>query len=76
MLCTYRAIVDDEGTIRLLEPVKLKEGTHILVTVADSDTVFALMRSSDQVGLSEEQLREELKEDEAWAHLLKDLPSL
>ena len=29
MLSTYRAIVDDEGTIRLLEPVKLKEGTHI-----------------------------------------------
>ena len=46
MLSTYRAIVDDEGIIRLLEPVKLKEGTHILVTVADKDTLIALMRSS------------------------------
>ena len=75
MLSTYRAIVDDEGTIRLLEPVKLKEGTHILVTVADRDTLIALMRSSGQTALSEERLREELQEDEAWAYLLKDVPS-
>ena len=76
MLCTYRAVVDDEGLIRLLEPVKLKEGTHILVTVADKETLIALMRSAGQTGLSEERLREELAEDEAWAHLLKDLRSL
>ena len=75
MLSTYRAIVDDEGTIRLLEPIKLKEGTHILVTVADRDTLIALMRSSGQTALSEERMREELQEDEAWAHLLKDVPS-
>ena len=75
MLSTYRAIVDDEGTIRLLEPVKLKEGTHILVTVADRDTLIALMRSSGRTALPEEQLREELQEDEAWAYLLKERPS-
>ena len=75
MLSTYRAIVDDEGTIRLLEPIKLKEGAHILVTVADRDTLIALMRSSGQTALSEERLREELQEDEAWAHLLKDASS-
>ena len=75
MLSTYRAIVDDEGIIRLLEPVKLKEGTHILVTVADRDTLIALMRSSGQTVLSEERLREELQEDEAWAYLLKDAQS-
>ena len=75
MLSTYRAIVDDEGTIRLLEPVKLKQGTHILVTVADKDTLIALMRSSGQTALSKERLREEMEEDEAWAYLLKDRPS-
>lgn len=75
MLSTYRAIVDDEGTIRLLEPVKLKEGTHILVTVADRDTLIALMRSSGQTALSEDRLRKELEEDESWAYLLKDVPS-
>ena len=72
MLSTYRAIVDDEGTIRLLEPVRLQEGTHILVTVADRDTLIALMKSSGQTALSEERLNEELQEDEAWAHLLKE----
>ena len=72
MLSTYRAIVDDEGTIRLLEPIKLKEGTHILVTVADRDTLIALMKSSGRTALSEERLNEELQEDEAWAHLLKE----
>ena len=75
MLSTYRAIVDDEGTIRLLEPVKLKEGTHILFTVADRNTLIALMRSSGQTALSEERLREELQGDEAWSYLLKDAPS-
>jgi predicted DNA-binding antitoxin AbrB/MazE fold protein len=76
MLSTYRAIVDDDGTIRLGgEPVKLKEGTHILITVADRDSLTAPMRTSGQTGLSEERLREELQEDEAWAYLLKYVPS-
>ena len=68
----YQAIVDSKSTIRLLNPVKLEEGTHILVTVADGD---ALMRASGRTALPEERLREELQEDEAWAYLLKDLPS-
>lgn len=72
MMSTYRAIVDDEGAIRLLEPIKLKEGTHILVTVADKATLVAMMRSSGQTALSEERLREQLEEDEAWAYLLKE----
>ena len=75
MMSTYRAIVDDEGTIRLLEPIKLKEGTHILVTVADKATLIAMMRSSGQTSLSAERIQEELEEDEAWAYLLKDRPS-
>ena len=75
MMSTYRAIVDDEGAIRLLEPIKLKEGTHILVTVADKATLIAMMRSSGQTSLSEERLHHELEEDEAWAYLLKDRQS-
>ena len=75
MMSTYRAIVDDEGAIHLLEPVKLKEGTHILVTVADQDTLIALLKSSGQTALSEQSIREELEEDAAWAYLLKDQPS-
>ena len=75
MLFTHRAVVDDEGTIQLLDDVKLKEGTHVLVTVADPDTLIALFRSSFRSQMPEERLRAELEEDAAWAYLLKDRPS-
>ena len=71
MLFTHRAVVDDEGIIQLLDDVKLKEGTHVLVTVADPDTLIALFRSPFRSQMPEERLREELDEDAAWAHLLK-----
>ena len=76
MLCTYRAKVDEDGIIRLLEPVKLTKGCQVLVTFLDHETVISATVSSSETGLSEEQLREEMEEDEYWAHLLKDLPSL
>ena len=75
MLFTHRGVVDDEGIIRLLDDVKLREGTHVLVTVADPDTLVALLKSPGQSKMSEERLREELEEDAAWAYLLKDRPS-
>ena len=76
MLSTYRAIVDDEGTIRLLEPIKIKEGTHVLVTLMDKDTLISLMVSSGATAYSEERLRAEMEEDEYWASQFKNLPSL
>ena len=76
MLSTYRAIVDDKGTIRLLEPIEIKEGTHVLVTLMDKESLISLMVSSGATGYSEERLRAEMEEDEYWAQALKDLPSL
>lgn len=75
MLFTHRGVVDDEGIIRLLEQVDLKEGTHVLVTVADPHTLIALFRPGYPSKMSEGRLREELDEDVAWAYLLKDRPS-
>ena len=75
MLFTHRGVVDDEGIIRLLDDVKLKEGTHVLITVADPDTLIALFRPGYPSKMSEERLRAELEEDAAWAYLLKDRPS-
>ena len=75
MLFTHRGVVDDEGIIRLLDQVELIEGTHVLVTVADPDTLIALFRSPYLSKMPEERLREELEEDAAWAYLLKDRPS-
>jgi predicted DNA-binding antitoxin AbrB/MazE fold protein len=71
MLFTHHGVVDDEGIIRLLDAIELKEGTHVLVTVADPDTLIALFRSPYLSKIPEERLREELDEDAAWAHLLK-----
>lgn len=71
MLFTHHGVVDDEGIIRLLDAIELKEGTHVLVTVADPDTLIALFRSPYLSNIPEERLREELDEDAAWAHLLK-----
>ena len=75
VLFTHRGVVDDEGTIRLLGEIELKEGTHVLVTVADPDTLIALLRPGYPSKMPEERLREELDEDAAWAYLLKDRPS-
>ena len=76
MLSTYRAIVDDDGTIRLLEPIKIEEGTHVLVTLMDKETLISLMASSGATAYSEERLRAEMEEDEFLASHLKHLPSL
>ena len=71
MLFTHQAVVDDEGIIRILDDVELKEGTHVLVTVADPDTLIALFKPGYPSKMSEERLREELEETAAWAHLQK-----
>ncbi len=75
VMSTHRAIVDGKGTIRFQKPVRLDEGTHILITTPDKDSLIAPMRSSVLTALSEERLRVELQEDEAWAYLLKNRPS-
>ena len=71
MLFTHRGVVDDEGIIRLLDDVELKEGTHVLVTVADPDTLIALFKPGYPSKMPEERLRAELAEDAAWAYLQK-----
>ena len=75
MLFTHRGVVDDEGIIRLLDEIELKEGSHVLVTVADPDTLIALLKPGHPSKMSEDRLREELDENAAWAYLLKDRPS-
>jgi predicted DNA-binding antitoxin AbrB/MazE fold protein len=66
MLCTYRARVDEDGTIRLLEPVRLKKGCQVLITFLDHETVI-----SSTALLSEDALDDWLRpeEKEAWAYL-------
>jgi hypothetical protein len=68
MLQTYEAIVNEQGNVQFLEPVKLPSGWHVLVTILDESAYHicetALLSES---ALAEDWERPE--EEEAWAHL-------
>ena len=66
MLNTLPAIVR-EGKIQLLEPIDLREGTRVLVTVLpDEDTQFWLQASQSALGAVWDN-----DEDEVYAQLLE-----
>ena len=65
---TVEAIIDEQGHVRLVEPIKIKGIHRALVTVLDE--------TPEEIGettqLAEKSLAEDwlkAEEDEAWAHL-------
>ncbi len=75
MLQTIEAVIDEKGTLRLLESIKLPKLRRVLITILDEepseDTLnFALL---SEAVLAKDWLRPE--EDEAWSNLAQ-LPSL
>ena len=67
MLRTIEAIVEKDGSLRLLEEVELRAGERALVTILGEDTSTNETALLSEAALAEEWEREE--EDEAWAHL-------
>jgi hypothetical protein len=66
MLRTIRAIVEKDGSLRLLEEIDLHVGERAIVTFLDADD------SIEPALLSQEALATDwgrTDEDEAWAHL-------
>lgn len=66
---TVEAIVDERGTVRLLEGVELPAGSRVLVTILEEESVSS---SNETALLSETALAEgwdRPEEDEAWSHL-------
>jgi hypothetical protein len=66
---TLEAIVDEHGTIRLLETVSLPIGHRVLVTILEEERVLPV---DDVTLLSEAALAEDWnrpEEDAAWSHL-------
>ena len=69
MLRTIEAVIDPDGSVRLLEPVSLSEPRRALVTVLDEE--------ADEAGADASALLSEAaladwdrdEEDAAWAHL-------
>jgi len=66
---TLEAIVDEHGTIRLLETIPLSIGRRVLVTILDEQPIVPI---DDVTLLSEAALAEDWnrpEEDAAWSHL-------
>ena len=71
MIKTVEAVIDDQGRVRLLEPVKLARTQRALVTILEEEPVPDLQeitRLSESV-LAEDWNRPE--EETAWSHLQK-----
>jgi len=73
MLQTFEAIIDEQGYVRLVEPIKLPAGWRVLVTILDRPIAGV----SETALLSEPALAEDWnqpEEDEAWSYL-QQVPS-
>ena len=68
---TIQAVIDEQGTVRLLEAVKLPAGQRVLVTVLDE----AGAEANEAALLSEQALAADWnrpEEDAAWAHFQRE----
>jgi hypothetical protein len=69
MIQTVEAVIDEDGKVHLLEPVRLTEARRALVTILEEDPSGD---ASETALLSERSLAEDWnrpEEDEAWSHL-------
>jgi hypothetical protein len=69
MIQTIKAVVDEQGRVRLLEEVKLTGVRRALVTILEEAPTS---EASETSLLSEQALAEDWErpeEDEAWSHL-------
>ena len=66
---TVEAVIDEQGTVRLLEKIHLPSARHAIVTILEDKPAMHL---SETALLSEPALAEDWnrpEEDAAWAHL-------
>jgi hypothetical protein len=69
MARTLKAVIDEQGNVRLLEPVQLPSARKALVTILEDHPAAG---TSDTALLSEAALGEDWdrpEEEEAWSHL-------
>ena len=69
MIRTVEALIDENGKVRLLEPVHPRVACRALVTILEERPVEQAPESAllSEEGLAQDWTRPE--EDEAWAHL-------
>ncbi len=69
MIRTVEAVIDEQGNVRLLEPVHLTSARRALVMILDDGPAA---RAPESALLSEAALAQDWnrpEEDEAWSHL-------
>lgn len=64
---TVEAIIDENGQVRLLEPLNLTHATRVLVMVLEDESGTKDTALLSEAALAEDWERDE--EDEAWQHL-------
>jgi hypothetical protein len=72
MLKAVEAVIDKNGTVRLLEKVNLIKSHRAIVTILDENAIQQGSDVSETALLSEQALAEDWnrpEEDEAWSHL-------
>ncbi len=69
MIRTVEAVIDEQGNVRLLEPVQLPTARRALVTILEDRPVAGAPESAllSEAALGEDWNR--LEEDQAWSHL-------
>lgn len=69
MIRTVEAVIDEQGNVRLLEPVRLPTARRALVTILEDRPVAGVHESAllSEAALAEDWNRPE--EDAAWSHL-------
>jgi hypothetical protein len=69
MIRTVEAVVDEQGTVRLLEPVQLSQPRRALVTILEEEPAEAVYETAllSEAALAEDWNRPE--EDAAWSYL-------
>jgi hypothetical protein len=69
MIPTVEAEIDEQGNVRLLEPLRLPAPRRALVTILEDHPVAGAPESAllGELALAEDWNRPE--EDEAWSHL-------
>ena len=72
MIRTVEAVIDEQGNVRLLEPIHLPSTRRALVTILEDEPAI---RIHEATLLSERALAEDWnrpEEDEAWSYLQQE----
>ena len=73
MLQTVEATIDEQGNVRLLEPIQLPEPRRAFVTILPSESDISDTALLSEAALAEDWNRPE--EEAAWSHLQRVQPS-